>query len=264
MSRRPLSRSQAGGRSGPPSVSCESCRLNWISLNRVWRTGPGWHSCMLQSWSASLALQDTIGAWTRAGALGLVLAVLGPAPGAGTAPRGSTEGALAGKLLVAAPGMTDPRFSRAVIYIVLHNASGAVGLIVNRPFKEVSIASLLDRMGLEHEKVRGSLRIHYGGPVGPGSVFVLHTADYRVHGTKVIGNGIALTTTPDVLRAIGSRAGPRRALLVLSYSGWAPGQLELEIHAGAWVVAPSDPALIFDDNCETKWERAMARRELDL
>jgi putative transcriptional regulator len=198
-----------------------------------------------------------------AGALALALAVSGPAMGK-PAPKGPGARGLAGQLLVATPAMADPRFSRTVLYMVRHDASGALGLIVNRPFQEVPIADLLRRLGLEHEGVGGSMRMHYGGPVGPGSVFILHTADWRGEGTQVIADGISLTGTPGILRAIGSGAGPRRALLVLSYSGWAPGQLEREVQAGAWVAVPADPAVVFDDDYDTKWTRAMALREFDL
>jgi putative transcriptional regulator len=198
-----------------------------------------------------------------AGALALALAVSGPAMGK-PAPRGPRARGLAGQLLVATPAMADPRFSRTVVYMVRHDATGALGLIVNRPFQEVPIADLLRRLGLEHEGVGGSMRMHYGGPVGPGSVFILHTADWRGEGTQVIADGISLTGTPGILRAIGSGAGPRRALLVLSYSGWAPGQLEREVQAGAWVAVPADPAVVFDDDYDTKWTRAMALREFDL
>ena len=204
------------------------------------------------------------GFWGRAGALCLALAVSSPAPGAVAPRRSSREGGFAGKLLVAAPGMNDPRFAHAVIYMVQHDADGAMGLIVNQPFEEVSVASVLDQLGQEHEGVTGSLRMHYGGPVGPGHVFILHTADYRRQGTKVIGEGIALTASPDVLHAIGSGKGPRHALLILGYSGWGPGQLEREIQAGGWFVVPSDPALVFDGDYATKWEKAMARREFEL
>lgn len=198
-----------------------------------------------------------------AGALALALAVSAPARGKPAA-TGSAAGSLAGKLLVARPGMADPRFSRTVVLMVRHDASGALGLVVNRPFEEIPIASLLQRLGLEHDGIAGSMRMHYGGPVAPGSVFVLHTADYRGEGTQVIAEGIALTGTPGILRAIGSGAGPRRALLVLSYSGWAPGQLEREVRAGGWFAVPADPALVFDEGHETKWERAMARRGHEL
>jgi putative transcriptional regulator len=108
------------------------------------------------------------------------------------------------------------------------------------------------------------MRIHYGGPVDPGRVFVLHTAEYRGEGTEVISEGIALTSTPGILRAIGAGAGPRKARLFLSYSGWGPGQLEREIGAGAWVAVPANAALAFDDDYDTKWQRALARRAIDL
>ncbi|HEU4385239.1 MAG TPA: YqgE/AlgH family protein [Anaeromyxobacteraceae bacterium] len=214
-------------------------------------------------------------AWAGGAAAALALALLAsglalgkPSGGgrkAGSQKAGSQKaGSLAGRLLVARPEMNDPRFSRTVVYMVRHDEDGALGLIVNRPFQEVSIGDLLDRLGLDRQGVAGSLRMHYGGPVEPGRVFVLHTADWKGEGTEVIGDGIALTSPPGVLRAIGTGAGPRRALLFLSYSGWGPGQLEREIRAGGWVTVPADAALVFDDDAGTKWQRAMARREIDL
>jgi putative transcriptional regulator len=201
-----------------------------------------------------------------AGAIALALSVSSPVD-ASPSGHGNAEG-LTGRVLVAAPVMRDPRFSRAVIYVVHHDAHGALGLIVNRPFKEVPVASVLDRLGLAHEGVGGSIRLHYGGPVEPGRIFVLHTADYRKEGTRVIADGIALTPpAAGILRAIGERAGPRRALLVLGYSGWGPGQLEAEIRAGGWFVEPADAALVLDEDHDTKWQRAIARRhpdEIDL
>jgi putative transcriptional regulator len=198
-----------------------------------------------------------------AGALALVLAASGSALEKPAAEGRKTRG-LTGQLLVARPEMNDPRFSRTVIYMLRHDASGAVGLIVNVPFKEIPIALLMDCLGLGHEGVAGSIRMHYGGPVEPGRVFILHTADYRAEGTQVIADGIALTGAPEILRAIGAGTGPRRALLVLSYSGWGPGQVEREIQAGGWLTVPADAALVFDDDYDRKWERAMARREIDL
>ena len=98
----------------------------------------------------------------------------------------------------------------------------------------------------------------------PGRIFVLHGDDWRGEGTRAVAGGIAMSDPPGVLRALGTGAGPRRALLFLSYSGWGPGQLEREMRAGAWVAVPADPALVFDDRYQTKWERALARREVDL
>lgn len=198
-----------------------------------------------------------------AGALALALAASRPASAGPAAPGGRPAG-LAGRLLVARPEMNDPRFARTVIYMVKHDASGALGLVVNRSFKEIPIAQVLDRLGVEHEKVRGSIRMRYGGPVEPGRVFVLHSADWRGEGTEVIAGGIAMSSPPAVLRAMGSGKGPRRALLALSYSGWGPGQLEREIQSGGWITVPADPALVFDGDDDAKWERAMGRREIDL
>jgi putative transcriptional regulator len=210
-----------------------------------------------------MSLRRIAGVGGAAGALALALAVSAPAVGK-PAPRGSGTGSLAGRLLVARPEMGDPRFSRTVVLLVRHDASGALGFVVNRPAEEVSVASLLRRIGLEPGEARGSIRMHYGGPVAPGSVFVLHTADWRGEGTQQVAGGIALTGTPAVLRAIGAGKGPRTALLLLSYSGWAPGQLEREVKAGAWVAVPADPALVFEGEPDEKWERALARREFDL
>jgi putative transcriptional regulator len=199
----------------------------------------------------------------RRAAAALALALAVPAI-ARAEPGGASDASLTGRLLVASPGMKDPRFSRTVIFVVKHDATGALGLVVNRPFKEVSIASLLARLGLEHEGVGGSMRMHYGGPVEPGRVFVLHSAEYRGEDTQVIANDIAITMAPGVLRAIGSGSGPRRSLLFLSYSGWGPGQLDREMRSGGWIAVPADAALVFDDDHGTKWERAIGRREVEL
>lgn len=204
----------------------------------------------------------TASATRAAAALALALAV----PAAARAePGGGTAESLAGRLLVASPDIGDPRFSRTVILVVRHDAGGAFGLVVNRPHEEVSIPLLLARLGEEHEGVGGTIRVHYGGPVAPGRVFVLHTPDHRGEGTQVIADGIAMTAAPGILRAIGSGSGPRRSLLFLSYSGWAPGQLDREVRAGGWTVVPADPALVFDEDHGKKWERARRRRgQIDL
>ncbi len=196
--------------------------------------------------------------WRRAGgglALALAVSALAQAE-----PERRGARALTGQLLVATPGMTDPRFARTVIYVVHHDASGALGLVVNRSSDEVPIALLLDRLGQEHAGASGSMRMHYGGPVEPGRIFVLHTTDWRTDRTHVIGGGIALTAPSGVLRAIAAGGGPRQALLALGYSGWGPGQLEREIRAGGWSVAPATSALVFDGDDEAKWQRALPAR----
>ncbi len=171
---------------------------------------------------------------------------------------------LVGQLLVARDELRDPRFVRSVIYVVHHGATGAMGLIVNRPIGEASLSELVEQAGLDNTGIKGKIRVHFGGPVEPGQGFVLHTADYTIEGTEVIEGGIAVTARSEILRAIGTGTGPRQSLFALGYAGWAPGQLEAEIKAGAWEIVPADKMLVFDENADTKWERAMARRTLYL
>lgn len=184
-------------------------------------------------------------------------------PGEGTA-VGPKSGSIAGQFLVATPELRDPRFVRTVVYMVQHDSKGAMGLVVNRPIGDVPLAVLLDRLGMNGNTAGGDMRVHYGGPVEPTRGFVLHTTDYRTEGTHAVQGGLAITSQPEIFRAISAGKGPRLSLLALGYAGWAPGQLEGEIAAGAWVVVPADEALLFDQNYEKKWERAMARRRFEL
>ena len=172
--------------------------------------------------------------------------------------------ALAGQLLVARDELRDPRFVRSVIYMVHHNATGAMGLIINRPIWDTPLSELLEQAGLDGKGVKEKIRVHFGGPVEPEQGFVLHTADYNIEGTEVVKDGIAVTARSEILRAIGTGTGPRQSLFALGYAGWAPGQLEAEIKAGAWEIVPADTALVFDENADTKWERAMAKRTIYL
>lgn len=195
-------------------------------------------------------------------ALGVAVLALA-APGAFEA-NGQTGPGLAGQLLVATEQMPDPRFFRTVIYMVRHDATGALGLVVNRPLGDVRLKDLLERSGRDSRDVTGSVRVHYGGPVEPARAFVLHTADYTGLESRVIGDGIAVTGHPEVLDAMARGQGPRRSLFVLGYAGWAPGQLEGEIQRGGWISVLPNEVLVFDEDHERKWERAMARRRIDL
>ncbi len=195
-------------------------------------------------------------------AVGLLLGARGGESQNGlTPPRG---GGLAGQLLVASEDMGDPRFVQTVILMVRHDAAGAMGVVVNRPVGEMPIATLLEGIGLGSAGVSGTARLHYGGPVEPRQGLTLHTTDYAIGGTLRIAKDIALTVDTEILRAIGTGRGPKRHLIALGYAGWAPGQLESEIKAGGWILVPADESLVFDENHEKKWERAMARRQIDL
>jgi putative transcriptional regulator len=200
--------------------------------------------------------------------IGVILAsgLLGSEP-AGSTPRLASAPAvpsLAGRLLVAAPEMRDPRFVESVIYMVNHDAAGAMGLVVNRPIGEVSLAQLLERLGVVREGTQGRIVAHWGGPVESGKGYVLHTPDYSTEGTIVVRGKAAVTASRRILEAIASGSGPRRTLFAVGYAGWAPGQLEAELARGGWVTASADEGVLFDDDYATKWQRATARRLLDL
>lgn len=163
---------------------------------------------------------------------------------------------LMGKLLIATPEMADPRFSGTVIFMVQHDQTGAMGLVVNRALGQQPLGSLLEGAGLDDEQTSGSLRVHYGGPVMPQLGFVLHSADYFGRETTVVNGCAALSRDYEVLRAISDGTGPRHALVAFGYAGWGAGQLELELAENAWTVAFADEAILFDDDVQTKWRRA--------
>jgi putative transcriptional regulator len=171
---------------------------------------------------------------------------------------------LTGRLLVATDTLRDPRFMRTVIFVVRHDAEGAFGLVVNRPLGAVSFEQALRPFGLEASPGGGNISVHYGGPVEERRGFLLHTPDWTGEDTTVVGGRFALTRDPKALQAMAQGAGPRRALFILGYAGWAAGQLESELGKEAWVVALADERLVFEEDPAQKWPAAMARRLLDL
>jgi putative transcriptional regulator len=167
---------------------------------------------------------------------------------------------LAGQLLVASTGMGDPRFRQTVILIVKHSKAGALGITINRPIDERPLTKLLEILGETDVAAEGSTRIFAGGPVQPEAGFVVHTTDYTQQGTIQISEELALTISPEILRAIGRKQGPQKALVAFGYAGWAPGQLEAELARDDWLTTPADPALVFDESRDRVWAEAMARQ----
>ncbi len=175
-----------------------------------------------------------------------------------------------GKFLVATPDMPDPRFARTVIYMVDHSPEGAFGLIVNRVGTRRTLAALLASLGLApppdmpEAATRDPIDLHIGGPVQPESGFVLHSDDHQRAQTRALGGGLAITMDPTILGDMAAGKGPRHSIVCLGYAGWSPGQLDREIAGKGWVVVPADPALIFDADHGSKWERAWKSRTTDL
>lgn len=171
---------------------------------------------------------------------------------------------LEGKLLLAMPGMTDPRFERSVIYICAHSDDGAMGLIINQPDDYITFPELLTQLDIETENPREDVMVHVGGPVEAGRGFVLHTADFVQDSTLIVSETIGLTATVDILKAIAAGTGPQRSLLALGYAGWAPGQLENEIRANGWLHVDPDEDLVFGGDLESKWPLAMSKLGVDI
>ncbi|MFV0358418.1 YqgE/AlgH family protein [Tropicimonas sp.] len=175
-----------------------------------------------------------------------------------------TELDLSGKLLVAMPGMGDPRFEHSVIFICAHSAEGAMGLIVNQPALELGFPDLLEQLGIEPADADLPNTIHVGGPVEHGRGFVLHSAEYEVAGATLrIDHRFSMTATLEILEDMANRRGPREALLALGYSGWGPGQLESEIARNGWLTVEAASEIVFSSRNRRKWEMALATLGID-
>jgi putative transcriptional regulator len=173
-------------------------------------------------------------------------------------------GYLKGQLLVAMPTMGDPRFERSVIYLFAHSEKGAMGLVVNKILSSITFPELMSQLDIKPGPLAQEVVVHFGGPVETGRGFVLHSDDYQLEATGTIDDGVALTATVDVLKAIADGVGPRRSLLALGYAGWAPGQLDAEIQANGWLSVPADEDLLFGSNLLEKWPRAVAKLGVDV
>jgi putative transcriptional regulator len=178
---------------------------------------------------------------------------------------------LAGQLLIAMPQMADERFAHSVIYLCAHSAEGAMGIVLNQRAPSLSFPDLLRQLDIisDDENIRlpdpaARMQVHRGGPVETGRGFVLHSGDFVIaNSTMPIQDGICLTATLDILRAIAEGRGPSQAMLALGYAGWGAGQLETEIQENGWITGPADAAIIFDGALDSKWDRALAKIGVD-
>lgn len=171
---------------------------------------------------------------------------------------------LPGHFLVAMPGMPDPRFAKAVIYMCAHNADGAMGLVVNQAIEDITFPDMLEQLGISSTPEAPPIAVQFGGPVEQGRGFVLHTADYLHETTMVVESGVGLTATVDILRDIASGQGPDKTLLALGYAGWGPGQLDREILENGWLSVKADNDILFGRDLKRKWNSALAKLGIDL
>jgi putative transcriptional regulator len=177
----------------------------------------------------------------------------------------SDASSLTGRLLVAMPGIGDPRFEHAVILICAHGPDHAMGLRLDRPAPGIDLKTVLDKLEAPSPEQAAGRMVLMGGPVERERGFVLHTDDWMIGDDSLpFGDGLAMTGTREALAAMTDAvAGPRRSALLLGYAGWGEGQLEDELAENVWLTAEADLDLIFDADHETKWTRALAQLGVD-
>ncbi len=180
---------------------------------------------------------------------------------------------LTGKLLIAMPTMSDPRFAHAVVVLCAHSSDGTMGLIINRTLPDLTLDTLIQHLDLPTGQANSGLGmqgvglegpVHFGGPVETGRGFVLHSSDYAsADGSMQVADGLVLTASREVLADMARGQGPSRTLTALGYAGWGADQLEDEIRAGGWLLAELDQDLIFTIPNARKWDAALRSINVD-
>ncbi len=171
---------------------------------------------------------------------------------------------LSGKLLIAMPGMTDPRFEKSVVYICSHSDEGAMGLIINKPTPQIRFSDMLEKLKITEGHANQDTGIYFGGPVETNRGFVLHSTDYQIGDTTlVVDDQFAMTATRNVLEDLANGHGPDAAILALGYSGWGAGQIENELLQNGWLTCDGDPDVVFETTNEGKWAAALKSMGVD-
>jgi putative transcriptional regulator len=166
--------------------------------------------------------------------------------------------------LIAMPAMTDPYFAKTLTYICEHNEQGALGVVINRRI-DLDFQALFEQIKIPLQDQRLAANpVHYGGPVQMDRGFVLHQPEGEWQSSLKVADGVALTTSKDILEAVGRGEGPDRIFISLGYAGWEAGQLEYELAQNAWLTVPAVPSLIFDEPEETRLAAAMEMLGVDF
>ena len=174
---------------------------------------------------------------------------------------------LSGKLLLAMPGIGDPRFQHSVIFLCVHDEQGAMGLVINYEVPDVNFGQIIENLGLNSDievNVEAlQMPVMSGGPVESSRGFLLHSAEFTNKDTIQISPDFSLTGTTEALQEVVNGNGPDNALFILGYAGWGAGQLEVELQQNAWLVLDPDPEIVFNDDVKAKWNMALAKMGLD-
>jgi putative transcriptional regulator len=175
----------------------------------------------------------------------------------------ANESYLSNQFLVAMPGLEDNNFSHSVTLLCEHSEKGALGLIINRP-TDLKLSEMLDQMGVEHEAMPGDPIVYWGGPVQPERGFVVHSGPGTWDSTLKLAENLYITTSRDVLGAIGRGEGPERYIVALGYAGWGEGQLEHEIMSNSWLNTPVDDQVLFGTPVADRWLAATRLLGVDI
>lgn len=176
-----------------------------------------------------------------------------------------TDGYLQGQFLIAAPGIQDERFERALLYLYRHDRRGAAGLVINKPSEHIDFSELCEQLSIVVQPEKSHLTLFEGGPVEGNRGYVLHTSDFKGRDTELIPDtGLSLTTTVDVIKRIADGTGPEDALMALGYASWEPGQLENEMTRHGWLYAKADMDVIFGVHHTKRWETVIERLGLNF
>jgi len=167
------------------------------------------------------------------------------------------------QFLVAMPGLEDENFVHTVSLLCEHNDNGAIGLVINRP-TDLKLSEMMEQMGLEHEALDEDDIVFWGGPVQPERGFVVHRQPGGWESSLEVSDGLFITTSRDILRAIGKGEGPHDFLVMLGYAGWGAGQLESEILHNAWLNTPVDEQILFKLPARDRWQAATRLLGVDV
>ncbi len=170
---------------------------------------------------------------------------------------------LTNHFLIAMPAMTDPFFAKSLTYVCEHNAQGAMGIVVNRPIS-LTLSELFAQINMPLNAAElEDVLVHFGGPVQTDRGFVLHDEGGPWQSTLHVNDKIGLTTSKDILQAVGEGHGPQHMLVTLGYAGWSEGQLEQELADNAWLSVPASEHILFDLPAEERLPAAMALLGID-
>jgi putative transcriptional regulator len=170
---------------------------------------------------------------------------------------------LTNHFLIAMPNMADPNFSKTLTYVCEHNDQGALGVVVNRPI-DMTVRGLFERLSLSlKDRQFADAPIYFGGPVQTDRGFVLHLPAGNWQSTLRVRDALGLTTSKDILEAVGRGEGPSKLLVTLGYAGWSAGQLEHELSQNAWLTVEARDAIIFDLPAEERLAAAMELLGID-